>query len=229
MLRPPPFTSCPVEGLFLQPYAGWPAGAPCHCLGGESDDGGECPACARPLRRLLRLDARDSRLELPRIAGGFLELLRCPQCEVTRYTLTSRGELLVLGEVAEGEPKLTNWSPGKAWPVLPETPVVLHAIPERIAEARTLVWQGRIAEAASWVQRFDWQSPVHQVGGVPLVLGPGCGIPVCELCGSKMPFLASVARANAEATDDAPGAAQTLFFLCRSCPSVLAVHDAPAD
>jgi hypothetical protein len=229
MLRPPPFTSCPVEGCFLQPYAGWPAEAPRHCLGGAADDGGECSACARPLRRLLRLDARDSRLELPRIAGGVLELLRCPQCEVTRYTLTSRGELLVLGEAAEGEPNLTNWSPGKAWPPLPETPVLLHAIPERVAEARMLVLQGRVAEAADWVQRFDWQSPVHQVGGVPLVLGPGCGIPVCELCGSNMPFLASVAMVNAETTDDEPGPTQTLFFLCRSCPSILAVHDAPAD
>jgi hypothetical protein len=148
---------------------------------------------------------------------------------VTRYTLTSLGELLVLGEVAEGEPKLTNWTSGKAWPALPETPVVLHAIPERIAEARTLILQGRMAEAADWVQRFDWQSPVNQVGGVPLVLGPGCGIPVCKLCGSNMPFLACAALVSAEATDDEPGPAQTLFFLCRSCPSVLAVHDALAD
>lgn len=229
MLRPPPFTSWPVEGYFLQPYAGLPEGAPRHGLGGAPDEGGECPVCAWPLRRLLRLDARDSRIELPRIAVGWLDLLRCPQCDVTRYTLTSRGELLVLGEVTEDKPNLTNWSPGKAWPPLPETPVVLHAIPERIAEARALVLQGRMAEAAGWVQRFDWQSPVHQVGGVPLVLGPGCGIPVCELCGGNMPFLASVVMVNAEATDDDPHPAQTLFFLCRSCPSILAVHDAPAD
>ena len=229
MLRPPPFASCPVEGCFLQPYAGLPDGAPRHCLGGTSDGGGECSACALPLMRMLRLEVRDTRLELPRIAGGFLDLLRCPQCEVTHYTLTSLGELLVLGAATPGGPSPTNWSLGRTWPTFPETPVVLHAIPERIAEVRTLVLQGRMAEAAGWVQRFDWQLPVHQVGGVPLVLGPGCGIPVCELCGGNMPFLASVALVNTEATDDEPSPAQTLFFLCRSCPSILAVHDAPAD
>jgi hypothetical protein len=92
---------------------------------------------------------------------------------------------------------------------------MLHAIPERVMAARTLLAEGRLNEAAGWVQQYDWRTPVHQVGGYPILDQP-LKNPACDFCGRPMPFLASVAGTPVEPVgEEAP--AQMLFYLCRGC------------
>jgi hypothetical protein len=223
MASRPLFESCPTQGDLLQPYEQLPVGSPAHQLGGLAETDSACPNCDQPITLLLRLDSSDIRLSLPATAQSRLDLLTCRSCGAANYTITSAGEVLMLPSTPD-VPRINQFEPTPPAATL----VMLHAIPDRIVETRRLALESRLSEAANWAERFDWHTPVNQVGGVPLGSNPGASLPVCSLCDQPMPYLASVVD---QPPDDSGllGAAwhQTLFHLCRNCIAVTALRDFP--
>ena len=207
----------PVQGYFLQPYERLPKELPSHWLGNDGADSASCLECDQLLICLLSLDSADSRLELQAFPTARLNLQVCAACERSSLAVTSAGEFISL-RTADDIAAL----PGRKLQPPKYNPVALHAIPDRVAEARTLAGEGRLDEAGGWAKAFDWHVPAHQVGGQPALAGTAVPNVSCPLCSSPLPFFASIA---CETTPDIAAAeteaAQVLFFVCRSCFAVV--------
>lgn len=215
----------PEQGYFLQPVSDSSVSDAHHRLGATPDtDFPECPVCEVPLQTLLALNTKDLRLKLGKIPRKELELLICPH-HLTRelqYTVTSAGEVLLseLIHVPEmaGDAHLTVVLPGPRQ-------IMFHAIPDRIAETRELAGEGRLPEAADWARKFDWNHPQNQVGGNPVLINRQLTAPVCSLCDSKMPFLASIVVGVTSPLEPDTRTLQMLYFLCRGCSNVAVKPD----
>ncbi len=207
----------PVQGYFLQPYKRLPKELPSHWLGHDDVTPGTCPECAQRLICLLSLEVADARLEIQAFPTARLNLQVCAACKQSSVAVTSAGELISLRTADDNVA-----FPGGSLQPPTLTPVALHAIPDRVAGARTLAGEGRLDEAGGWAKTFDWHVPAHQVGGQPALAETAVPNVSCPLCSSPLPFFASVA---CEATPDisAPETepAQVLFFICRSCFTVV--------
>ena len=146
------FVSEPRQGYFLQPFDGRVASLVHHVLGGPNRWESRCPRCDQTLVMILQLDPRDTRLGLKGIPSPRLPLMCCPGCFSARldYCFTSAGELLVSERnerAAEGGAPTDRMEPP------PEEKILLHAIPDRIVEARLLASEGRLVEAQDWAGR----------------------------------------------------------------------------
>lgn len=214
------FSALPAQAYFLQPSKEALPGSPKHHLGGDSRMAASCADCDRPLATLLSLDTTDPRLELHGRGLSEIDLCTCVSCRETWYTFAPDGEI---APITSGN-ALSSLEGAKLVPPA-SCPVRLHAVPDRIVEARTLASEGRLSEAGAWVKEFDWQSPRNQVGGRPAIVGDILSSPKCPLCGVAPPFVAAIACA---VCDDARPAeiatAQVLFFLCIECPSATAIR-----
>lgn len=210
----------PAQAYFLQPCKEALPGSPKHHLGGGSRKPASCADCDRPLATLLTLDTTDPRLELHGRGLSEINLCTCVSCHETWYTFAPDGE------IAPITTSNALSSPGGAELVPPDyCPVRLHAVPDRIVEARTLAAEGRLSEAGAWVKEFDWQSPGNQVGGRPATIGGILPSPKCPLCGKAPRFVATIACAVCDDPRPAEVAtAQVLFFLCIECPSAIAIR-----
>lgn len=213
------FRASPVQAYFLQPYEALPTGLPRHSLGNPTDVREACPQCDQPLSALLSLDPSDARLELPALGGALLKLCVCTRCHPLRYTLAGDGEVIAI----QGPPTSASLFAAELRP--PEfCPVALHAVPDRIAEARTLAAEGRLDEAGIWAGDYDWRTPSNQVGGRPATARGKLPSPTCPLCGTTPPFLASIVCGTVgPAGDEGLDPVQVLFFACRACPAVVAI------
>ena len=214
----PAIHGSPAQGYFIQPRQGAAQAAPQHAFGSPENGPVACPMCGESLVRALRLDTADARLELPD-DSPFLDLWLCATCSMTRYAVSSRGECLP----ARSPDAIQANSPFRT---PPPGPVSLHAIPERIQEARTLARERRLDEAGSWARRFDWHRPIHQVGGEPIPFDSLSAQPACDRCGGEMSYLASVVASEAPECEplDQP-TTQAIFFNCRPCRAILAQRD----
>ncbi len=213
------FRARPAQAYFLQPYEVLPLGLPTHALGATREVKESCPHCDRPLSTLLSLNTSDERLELSALCSAQLTLCVCPICREARYALTGDGEVIALYS-PQTHPRLS------AFELLPPEfcPVALHAVPDRIAEARTLAAEGRLEEAGVRASDFDWQSPANQVGGRPAGSRGKIPSPTCPRCGTALPFLASViCGIIGPAIEGETGHVQVLFFVCRECPAIIAI------
>lgn len=210
----------PAQAYFLQPCKVMLPGSPRHHLGSGSRMPASCADCDRPLATLLSMDTADRRLELNGRGLSEIDLCTCVNCRETWYTFAQDGEIapITTGNALS--------SPGGAELVPPDfCPVRLHAVPDRIVEARTLAAEGRMSEAGAWVKEYDWQSPRSQVGGRPATIGGILPSPKCPLCGVAPPFVAAIACAVCDgARPTEVATAQVLFFLCIECPSATAIR-----
>lgn len=216
------FRARPVQAYFIQPYEALPAGFPKHSFGTAEEARETCPHCDQPLSTLLSLDPADPRLELPALGGAPLKLCVCSRCQPLQYTLVGDGEIIAIHGPSASSSLFA------AELLAPEfCPVALHAIPDRIAEARTLAAEGRLDEAGIWASDYDWRTPTNQVGGRPANARNMLPSPACPLCGTPLPFLASIVCATAGPADvEGLDQVQILFFVCRDCPTVVAItHD----
>ncbi len=209
----------PVQAYFLQPCQRPTPEQPKHFLGSFEELEEACPQCARPLQLLLSLDASDGRIGLPVLPGNQLKLCVCGVCHQLQYAIAANGEIATFPISRASSPNSeTILTPPKF------SPVALHAVPDRVVEARTLASEGRLDEAGIWVREFDWAIPSHQVGGRPLIRNGKFPSPICPLCNTAPPFLASVVCGIAGPTvREELEQAQVLFFFCQSCPVVLAI------
>lgn len=188
----------------------------------------ECPVCNAPLKSLVVLNKKDVRLDLGDIPGNELRLLVCPAHFLRKlhYTITSAGEFLHSTRSPDTEVEMDS----HLSIVLPEPQqILLHAIPDRIAETRELAGEGRLLEAADWARKFDWHQPRNQVGGFPVLVNRRLNAPHCSLCESRMPFLASVVVDIRSPIEPDIHVLQMLFFLCRGCSNVASIPDTGAD
>jgi hypothetical protein len=215
----------PEQGYFLQPVSDRLDREAHHWLGQHGEgEWPECPVCDAPLKALMRLNTKDLRLNLSEIPGIELPLLICPQhlTPELQYSLTSAGELLV----SDADLDRDIGTDAHASIVLPAAQqILLHAIPDRIAETRELASEGRLLEAAEWARRFDWHQPQNQVGGLPVLMNFSRESPNCSMCGQKMPFLASIVVEVESPNDPEASILQMLYFLCRDCANVASVPD----
>lgn len=213
-------SALPAQAYFLQPCKEALPGSHKHHLGGDSRMPAPCADCDRPLATLLSLDTTDRRLELHGRGLSEIDLCTCVSCRETWYTFAQDGEIAPITNT-------NSWSfPSGAELVPPNyCPVRLHAVPDRIVEARTLAAEGRLSEAGAWVEEFDWHSPRNQVGGRPAIVGGILPSPKCPLCGVAPPLVAAVACAVCDDTRSTEiSTAQVLFFLCIVCPSAIAIR-----
>ncbi|HAV65625.1 MAG TPA: hypothetical protein DCY13_25025 [Verrucomicrobiales bacterium] len=220
----------PEQGYFVQPVAQLPFSDVQHRLGTDRPAGLEleCPLCEAPMETLLRLNTQDTRLQLEGLPLHELPLMVCTQHVISevQYSFTSAGEPVV----AELEHTVAAAAEGEGIIEIPDThPVLLHAVPDRIAETRQLVNEGRLEEAADWAGKFDWEQPQNQIGGTPLLMNRHVGAPACCLCGQTMPFLASVVVGVRVMGEPDPLQLQLLYFLCRRCANVALVADIPVE
>lgn len=217
------FHARPTQAYFLQLYQKPPAGLPAHSLGGTECVRENCTHCSQPLSTLLSLDTSDERLDLPTLSTARLNLCACASGCAVKYTIASDGDLVALRETQAG------FAPTRRELIPPDfCPVALHAVPDRIVEARTLAVEGRLDEAGLWARGFDWQTPTHQIGGRPATPRNRIPAPTCPLCGKAPPFLASVVcRIVRGASLDQPDQIQVLFFVCRECPVVIGIDANP--
>jgi len=213
------FRARPAQAYFLQPYQALPSGLHAHSLGGAESVEENCPHCDQPLFTLLSLDPADKRLELPELGGAHLALCVCIRCHKAQYTIAGDGELIAI------QGPQTNSSLFAVELVPPGfCPVALHATPDRIAEARTLAAEGRLDEAGVWASDYDWRTPTNQVGGRPATARGRLPSPLCPLCGTAPPFLASIVCGTVgPAGEEGLDPVQVLFFACRNCPAVVAI------
>ncbi len=213
------FCALPAQAYFLQPYGALPTGLPSHSLGSAEAVRENCPQCDQPLVTLLSLDPADGRLELPALGGTHLHLCVCPRCHQSQYTIADDGEVIAVQGFQTSPPLFAvQLQP-------PEfRPVALHAVPDRIAEARTLAAEGRLDEAGMWASDYNWRTPTNQVGGQPAIGSGQMPSSACPFCGMAPPFLASLV-CTAEVSGGEAGLApiQVLFFVCRDCPAVIAI------
>lgn len=140
------------------------------------------------------------------------------------YSFTSAGEILV--NAHSSEVKLRMDHGGRIKQTKLQT-VLLHAIPERIAEVRSLAGEGRLAEAEEWVADYDWDGPQNQVGGRPQLRDCLMQSPKCELCGRVAPFLSSVLVDVQLGFESEQHELQLLYFLCRGCMNISVLPDLP--
>ncbi|GEM_PF-2386553 len=215
--------SRPVQGHFLQPCAKSSQGEFRHVLG-QLPSALNCDFCGHTMVSLLALDVADGRLELGMLPVDRLPLLTCREHFHTdfQYSFTSAGEGLEFENERAGfvpsssSARLTAREPQQ---------VSLHAIPDRIVATRKLAREGRIGEAADWTERFEWDQPQHEVGGLPLRLNRDSTGPDCSLCEQPMPFLAAVVVEVQTGLNEETGLGQLLYFLCRTCACVAVVPD----
>lgn len=213
------FRCCPSQAYFLQSYDALPAGLPAHALGGPETSRESCPRCDRRLWTLLSLDASDRRLELTTTRLIHLPLCVCSVCHQAQYTIADDGEVI---SIPGSQTDSASFATKQLVPPA-SSPIALHAVPDRIAEARTLAAEGRLDEAGLWASDYDWNTPTNQVGGRPAAAGGKLPSPACPLCGTNPPFLATIACDIASPVDTAaPDQIQVFFFLCRECPAVIA-------
>lgn len=212
----------PTQSFFLQPYERLPEGMPSHALGDSRPTGETCPRCSRDWITLLSLDCTDPRLELATFKGR-LRLAVCPACGNAAYVVANDGELAALPEQADrrrpGSFELELEAPAHC-------PVALHAIPDRVTQARALAAEGRLNEAAAWAGNFDWQTFTHQVGGGQIAGRRDLIAPSCPTCSRPLPFLACAA--TVAGCLPAGDSVAVCFFACRGCQAVVAVTTGPA-
>lgn len=212
------FRAIPEQGYFLQPCNSLPAGAPKHFLGDDGEVTADCSECGMPLTTVLQLDSSDPRLALPPLKAKWFRLLVCGHCRLSASTYTSTGEILCLPDIARG---FRSQSAQILQPP-PRSAVVVHEIPERILNVRTLALEHRLDEAGDWVKKFDWQRPINQVGGTPVLPEGPPSSPACPLCSEQMPFFACVVCPGASQTADNDQTGEAVcFFLCRGCYAVI--------
>lgn len=224
------FSSLPSQGYFLTLEANPSPDRPEHHLGGELADGPLCRNCETSFTQLMSLDTRDARLELGGTDAVELPLLFCWRC------VSGEGRLSY--SLRNGPPEVRSQNastprfnfPYADYPEsFPCVPFRLHPIPDQVTQARTLQVEGRLAEGGDWVRKFDFEVPLHQVGGVPC-LERSIANPACPDCGGAMPFLALVAD------DPHQGApftgierARVSFFHCRDCRLITATGSLSED
>jgi len=217
-MRPP---AIPQQGYFVQSYEQLPAGMPRHALGGPAA-GDSCPTCKCAWVTLMLLDCVDARLELCAFKQGRLPLVVCLQCGESSYALASDGEIAAVPTPRGQHTSIASLD------LLPPRAgdCALHAIPDRITQARELAAERRLEEAGNWAGDYDWKSLTHQVGG-SLIAGRAVpSAPACPLCNERLPFFACVAVGNGR-EEAAPLA--VCFFVCRACQSVVAKTAGPTD
>ena len=213
------FHARPAQAYFLHPYGELPTGLPAHSLGRTDSVLENCVQCGQPLSTLLSLVTSDERLDLSKLGMARLNLCACTGgCEV-EYTIAEDGGLAALRDTQAGS------APMRRELISPDfCPIALHAVPDRIVEARTLAVEGRLDEAGLWARGFDWQTPTHQIGGRPATPRNKIPAPTCPLCGKAPPFFASVVCGIVRRAGlDQPDQIQTLFFVCRECPVVIGI------
>jgi hypothetical protein len=184
-------------------------GAPHEFCGAHSIPGAVCPHCAKPLLKLLALDATDPRLELRGAVVGRLPLLYCWSCQPEGrpffYRVEPSGGVTILSrnDKAEGPPRPGAYPPEHA---------DLKPVP--LDDQRYLrLWQeGNM----TWEIPEDLLEPRHQVGGVPF-LAQSLDALGCPRCEQPMPFLATLAG-------DVEDGIQVVFHYCRRCGVVGAYH-----
>jgi hypothetical protein len=141
------------------------------------------------------------------------------------YSFTGAGEWLV--DDSSSSVELSEVDVGRVKQI-PIEAILLHAIPDRIVEARVLAGERRLAEAESWAGRYGWDQRRHQVGGIPGLVHRIMPNPECGFCGRTMPFLAVVVVEITNGFESKEHELQLLYFLCRYCANVAARADLPS-
>lgn len=223
-------SSLPSQGYFLTLEAEPSPDQPDHHLGGELANAPACRNCETPFVQLMSLDTRDVRLGLDESDAAKLSLIFCWRCVSGegRLSYSLRGGRPEVRSQTTSTPRF-NFPYADYPESFPRVSFRLHPIPDQVTQARELQLEGRLAEGGDWVRKFDFEVPLHQVGGVPCV-ERSITHPVCPDCGEAMPFLALVAD-DPHLGKPFTGIerARVLFFHCRACRLISATGWLPDD
>jgi len=175
--------------------------------------GAVCPACNKPLLRLLSLDTRDIRLNLANMRFPFLHLLYCWTCSIPYglfvYRIHDEGRIELISYEKNYEGAFGAEGPYDDYPD---------------------VFAGQQVGLIPVLPESDPDDLRHQVGGEPMIYNPAAPIQ-CSSCSSEMPFLAAICD-DASGDGFLPGHAsfvgnpgvQMVFHFCRNCSMVSAYH-----
>jgi hypothetical protein len=190
--------------------------------------GAICPACSKPLLRVLSLSAADSRLNADPAKTPAVHLLYCWTCSIPyghfSYRVRQDGTVEVLDL-----PPTTEYAFGPDGPydgytgTYPMKKVSLVALSEEERQAEKL--------AHSDMDLAFTLFPRHQIGGTPVILNSEAI--ACPACLKPSPFLAVICD---DASGNRPGevaardsfvgnlGVQMVFHFCRECSVVTAYH-----
>ncbi len=222
----------PSQGYWLE-FDGAGVGPKHQFAGVHQIPGSECPACHKPLMRLLSLDSTDKRLNLSPFVAPCVHLLYCWTCSIPYgdfcYELMQDGGVNVLSYKTDDPGAFGPEGPDDNYPsVFPGHSVTLKPL----TKAEQDVIRGKQNDEDFDVpEEFSYlDDPRHQIGGEPLIINPQFPLE-CPKCSSEMPFLAAICD-NAGGNGFPDGyvsftgnlGVQMVFHLCRNCAVVCAYH-----
>jgi hypothetical protein len=223
--------SLPRQGYFVEYKSSDTIPSPTHLFCGEHHvTGAWCPNCDKPLVRLLELSTEDQRLELSNWRHLAVPLFYCWTCNMAhsplQYQLLRDGEIRLL-LFAEGG--AVGDHPYNDYPRF--FPGALAQLVPVSGQDQDLIRGLNAQTVDKWEilrSRPELTVPRHQVGGEPRLMLPEIyeSEPrYCELCGDRMPLLASIGN-NCLDPRGIVGTdfVQMLFHVCPRCSVVGAEH-----
>jgi len=223
------------------PYGYWLAfgleveDSPHQFCGENLIDGANCPACKKPLLRLLSLKANDARLHLGHPEFPFIHLLYCWTCSIPFghfvYQMQRTGGVELLSWESDYQWAFGTDGPYEGYTGLfPGQAVGLICISEEENRKMQLYVEKGI-ESPVEGDRYLY-GPRHQIGGSPLIFNAEGSIR-CLLCEAEIPLLAAISddagpltstKSSVDKTFTGNYGTQMIFHYCRSCAVVSAYH-----